>query len=117
MSDKRPTLQASDHHLAGYLVPEVVEFGFLHPPEDEHAINGLKYIIRIGNNTFKLEVSEGKSPEAQDGKQISTCLASGEKFLSLVEDRHLLMEEVQAKVLDTVKLILSLINDIKVKKE
>ena len=117
MRDKRPTLKASDHHLAGYLVPEVVEFGFFHPPGDENEVNGLKYIIRTGNKTFQLEVSEGKRPEAQDRNKIPTYLASGEKYLSLVEDRHILMEEIQTKVLETVTLILSLIDDIKVKKE
>jgi hypothetical protein len=111
------TIRTSDQYLEGYSAPECVEFGFHHLPEDELAVNGLNYTIKIGEKTFRVEITEVQDLEAENEKPMATYLASGENFLNLVQDRHLLIEEIQAKVLDALTLVSSLFSDIKVKKE
>lgn len=117
MSDKQSTIKTSDHQLSGCFAPEVVGFGFYHQPGDALAVNGFKSTIRIGDKTFQVEVSEGKRLEEGNGKQMTGYLASGEKFLGLVQGRQHLLEEVQTRILDATTTMLSILDDIKVKKE
>jgi hypothetical protein len=89
MRDKQSRIKTNDHRLAGRFAPE--GFGFYHQPGDELAVNGFKSTIRIGDKTFQVEVSEGKRLEEGNRKQMTGYLASGEKFLGLVQGRQRLL--------------------------
>jgi hypothetical protein len=114
---KQSRIKTNDHQLAGRFAPEVVGFGFYHQPGDELAVNGFKSTIRIGDKTFQVEVSEGKRLEEGNGKQMTGYLASGEKFLGLVQGRQRLLEEVQTRILGAATTMLTLLDDINVKQE
>ncbi|MEG4229054.1 hypothetical protein QUA35_23420 [Microcoleus sp. N9_B2] len=115
MDNDQSTIAVSDHHLAGSFAPEVVGFSFYHLPEDDLVVNGFQYVIRIGEKTFRVQIFEGDSAEKGDEKQAVEYLASGETFLSLVQERHEHIAEVQLRVLDAATMMLTLLDDIKSK--
>lgn len=111
--EKQQLLKSSDRHVCGEFAPEVIGFSFFHLPKDESAVNGFKFDIRIGEKSFNIKVLEGESKD--ENSQSVAYLASGDKFLELIQDRHQQISEVQTQVLDQATSMLSLLDDIQSK--
>ena len=45
---KLESLKTSDAESAGHLLPEVFDFTFFHLPEDENAVIGFRFDVRLG---------------------------------------------------------------------
>ena len=100
----------SDREKEGIYAPEAIGFFIYHEPNDKLAVNGFKYVIRIGGRAFQVLVQEGENEDTQHVAYES----GGEDYLNLLASRHQLFAEVQEPLLAAAPQIASLLDDIKI---
>ncbi|MCU0525763.1 MAG: hypothetical protein MUF72_13155 [Elainella sp. Prado103] len=113
MSARDSGLQISDSEADGSLIPEVIEFSIYHQPDNELAVNGLRYVIRSSNRIFRIEVLEGNGSQEDDEKEFQSYPSNSRTLEELLENRHELFGEVQNSLLASVPNLLGLIEDIR----
>lgn len=105
-------INVSDHQQAGHDAPEVIGFSLYHEPDDQLAVNGFRYVIRIGGKVFSVDVLEGAGKTAGDGDDHAVYPTGGEAFARLIQNRHSLLEDVQNRVLGAAPHMLTLLEGI-----
>lgn len=102
--------KSNDALNAGRLLPEVVGFSFFHLPEDENVVNGFKFDVRLGDDTFSVKFFNG---DTQNENQTVKYLVDDPKHAGLINDRHELIHAAQEQVLHQSAQICALFENLK----
>lgn len=108
--EKNELTQPNDAVNTGRLLPEVVGFSFFHLPEDDSAVNGFKFDVRLGDQTFSVKFFEGNS---ENENQSVKYLVGDAKQSTLIKDRHELITAIQDQLLHQADHICALFDDLK----
>ena len=103
----------SDSLVHGRVVPEVTHFHLNHKPGEPDKINGLSFVVRIGDRSFSVMVSEGVVDYGMAPVPAEAVENGSPIFLEFIEAQHEELAELQLDVLATAPKVMQIFDDIR----